>query len=122
METLPNRAFELGHPFLEEAVYIRLMVDSNYFSCVRNGIMVMSLGVVLFFSAHDAFHRACSAILLTWGMWLVSIDAERIREKALRMVNLPSKKCTISSGLIIALCAVIFMAVEAHRGSLLVPP
>lgn len=95
-------------------------IENLYLGYVRNGILVTSLGLVLFYSAHDEFHRGCSAVLMAWGMWIQSVSALRARWKHDRRI---ARKPRWSDGLmggVTALCVATFLTVEAHRGTLMV--
>ena len=97
-------------------------VENLYLGYVRNGILVTSLGLVLFYSAHDEFHRGCSAVLMAWGMWIQSVTALRARWKHDRRAARKQHWRDGIMGCVTALCVGTFLTVEAHRGTLISLP
>ena len=99
-----------------------IAAETLYLAYVRNGILVTSLGLVLFYSAHDEFHRVCSTVLMVWGMWIQSVTALRACWRHKRRSSHKQRWRDGEMGAVTALCVATFLIVEAQRGTLLVLP
>ena len=116
-----NLILNLTRMRLEEYGRDYLMdVENLYLGYVRNGILVTSLGLVLYYSAHDEFHRGCSAVLMAWGMWIQSVTALRARWRHDLRIAQKQRWRDGLMGCLTALCVATFLTVEAHRGTLMV--
>ena len=110
----------MGRMSLRDEMLMQLYVETMMQGYLRNGLLILSLGAVLFYSAHDAFHRGCSAVLLGCGVWTLTgaSTIARARLRASLYTRDAMHDASYGLGVFTALCVTVFLCVETHRGSL----
>ena len=103
--------------------HLELQIEALAQAYLRNGLLVTSLGLVLFYSAHDVFHRYCAAAMMLWGMWLLTgITASHRRRYARLGLTPPTPARFTAVGWVTAALVAVFLTVEHQRGSLWAVP
>ena len=97
---------------------LELAVENMHLSMIRNGLLITSLGFVLFYSAHDQFHRLCSAMLMIWGMCVMSVVTTLSAIDYASLLNRRTWYWSTLIGWVTMLLIATFLVVEIHRGSL----